>query len=252
MSLESTNKYFGGLSGLVLDIPKYLFPPPFQDASRLTYYASLFNSIEINTSFYKLPRSVTVQKWVESVPANFRFTFKLWRQITHNNGFAFEQKDVEDFMRSISPAADKKGCLLIQTPPRMGREGLARLELLLSTIRTCDAGQWPIAVEFRNKSWYHEQVYLLLEKYHSGLVIHDIPKSSTPLIDHEEDFIYLRFHGPKGDYRHSYDDFFLAEYASYIKEWMENNKTVYVYFNNTIGDAFINLKTLNKMLTATI
>src|SRR5436190_2981557 len=89
---------YSGLSGLQLDIPKYLFPPPFENASRLTYYASLFNSIEINSSFYKIPHSKTLARWCVSVPGNFRFTFKMWRGITHTPGLHFSGGDVTVFL----------------------------------------------------------------------------------------------------------------------------------------------------------
>jgi len=62
------NHFYSGISGLQLPIPKYLFPDPYKQSSRLTYYASLFNSIEINSSFYKIPLSTTIAKWAASVP----------------------------------------------------------------------------------------------------------------------------------------------------------------------------------------
>ena len=105
------SRFYGGLSGLVVDMPKYLFPPPFENASRLTYYASHFNSIEINSCFYKIPRVKTIQTWVDAVPDDFRFTFKLWQNITHKPGLIFESSDVELFMNAIAPAKNKKGCL---------------------------------------------------------------------------------------------------------------------------------------------
>lgn len=84
--MDDRQDFYTGTSGLSLPFPKHSFPPEFQDKSRLTFYASLFNSIEINSSFYKLPMASTVKKWAESVPDNFLFTFKLWREITHNKG----------------------------------------------------------------------------------------------------------------------------------------------------------------------
>lgn len=82
--------FYSGLSGLALPIPKYLFPEPHRNSSRLTYYASLFNSVEINSTFYKLPMQKTVSKWAGEVPENFRFTFKLWKEITHVPGINFK------------------------------------------------------------------------------------------------------------------------------------------------------------------
>ncbi len=241
--------FYSGLSGLQLPVPKYLFPPPYENASRLTYYASLFNTIEINSSFYKIPQPGTVLKWAASVPEHFRFTFKLWKGITHNKGLNFSAEDVVTFFDSINAVNEKKGCLLIQLPPSIGREYLNQLRNLLSCINESNpAPNWKIAIEFRNRSWYEEDIYELLNSFKTSLVIQDIPKSPTPLIDHKSDFLYLRFHGPTGNYRESYSEDFLKEYSSLIKVWIAEGKTVYVYFNNTMGDAFNNLKMLNGFI----
>ena len=241
--------FYSGLSGLQLPVPKYLYPPPFENTSRLTYYASFFNSIEINSSFYKIPQEATVTKWAASVSEEFKFTFKLWKEITHAKGLNFKKEDITSFFKSVNAAGNKKGCLLIQFPPSIGREYTVKLEKLLSCINeTITQNSWKISVEFRNKNWYHDKVYDLLNFYKTAIVIQDIPKSATPFLHHKSDFMYVRFHGPTGNYRESYVDDFLYEYASYINEWIEEGKTVYVYFNNTMGDAFNNLKYLNAKL----
>jgi uncharacterized protein YecE (DUF72 family) len=100
-------------------------------------------------------------------------------------------------------------------------------------------------MEFRNSSWYEREVYELLEEFNVTLVIHDIPKSATPLNELAGNFIYLRFHGPEPRYRGDYSDDVLQQYAMYIKGWLNEKKTVYVYFNNTVGAAVKNLQTLN-------
>ena len=210
---------YGGLSGLQLHIPKYLFPPPFENASRLTYYSTFFNSIEINSSFYKMPNPLTIRRWVEMVHEKFRFTFKLSKAITHASHLDFKEEDVVEFYKAINAAQDKKGCLLLQFPPRLDITNFARLKKLLACIRKIDAAQnWKMAVEFRNKSWYQQRVYDLLNQYNSTLVIHDIPKSATPLLNFNSDFVYIRFHGPTGNYRDSYAEYFLEEYVTYIHE----------------------------------
>jgi uncharacterized protein YecE (DUF72 family) len=241
--------FYSGLSGLQLPVPKYLFPAPFENASRLTYYSSLFNSIEINSSFYKIPQAATIAKWEASVSEKFRFTFKLWKGITHSKDLNFNAEDVATFFKSINAAKDKKGGLLIQFPPSLGSQFIGQLDNLLNCIKEIDpTHEWKVAVEFRNKSWYHEDIYDLLNFYKVAIVIQDIPKSATPFLNHKSDFIYIRFHGPTGNYRESYSEDFLNEYATYIQEWIENGKTVYVYFNNTMGDAFNNSKTLSNLL----
>lgn len=191
----------------------------------------------------------TIAKWVNLVGENFRFTFKLWKEITHNKGLEFKTSDVERFFDVISFAGNKKGCVLIQFPPSIGKENIMQLDLLLQCIKKQNAiQQWNIAIEFRNKSWYDVKVYELLNSFNAALVIQDIPKSLTPMVDHHSNFIYLRFHGPAGNYRDSYSDSFLLEYATYIKEWLEEGKSVYTYFNNTMGDTFKNCITLHQAM----
>jgi uncharacterized protein YecE (DUF72 family) len=244
------NKYFySGLSGLQLPVPKYLYPPEHQDSSRLTYYSTFFNSIEINSTFYKLPLAKTVSKWTTLVHDDFKFTFKLWQEITHCKGLEFKEADVEAFFNVVSHAGNKKGCILVQFPPSLGKASMMQLSALLRCIQNLNPNnEWKIAVEFRNKSWYHDDVYELIASYKAAIVIQDIPKSLTPMISHVSDFIYLRFHGPTGNYRDSYSEDFLSEYSTYVREWIEENKTVYVYFNNTMGDAFKNLQSLNQYM----
>jgi uncharacterized protein YecE (DUF72 family) len=241
--------YYCGMSGLVIPMPKRDFPPEFQDKSRLAFYASLLNSIEINSSFYKLPMASTVQKWADSVPPNFRFTFKLWRDITHNKGLVFNAEDVDRFMQTIALVGQKRGCLLVQFPPSLTIAHTPQLDQLLNVIKLSDPEQqWKVAVEFRNKSWYQPEVYDLLDAYNATMVLHDLPASAAPIQLGEADFVYLRFHGPNGGYRGSYPDDVLYEYAEYIKEWQADGKTVYVYFNNTMGDAYKNGATLTSFI----
>jgi len=80
------------------------------------------------------------------------------------------------------------------------------------------------------------------------MVIQDMPKAPTPIELTSDELVYLRFHGPSGNYRGSYSESFLYEYATYIREWQQDGKTVYCYFNNTAGDALNNLDFLKRCL----
>lgn len=240
---------YAGLSGLQLPMPKYLFPEEHKDSSRLHFYSTFFNSIEINSTFYKLPLQRTIINWSNSVPANFKFTFKLWKEITHVKNLDFKDENVERYFQILS-VSEKKGCILVQFPPSLGSAHILQLHALLHKIKNCNITNFRIAVEFRNKSWYNSSVYDLLNDFGVALVIQDIPKSPTPMIDHKTNFIYLRFHGPSGNYRDSYSDSFLYEYAGYVKEWLNEGKDIYLYFNNTMGDAFKNLQTLHEAINS--
>lgn len=242
--------YHSGLSGINLPIPKYKFPPEFQGSSRLTYYASFFNSIEINSSFYAIPRKVTIERWATEVKEDFRFTFKLYKDVTHIKELNFDPQSLVQFMAAVD-ARLNKGCLLLQFPPGLTSNNISQLEVILRYITRTNVNHlWRIAVEFRNKVWYNPEVYALLKSYDASLVVHDIRASATPSIDQWSDLLYVRFHGPTGNYRGSYADDFLCEQANLVKQWLCKGKVAYVYFNNTAGDAFNNLNTFNNFVFA--
>ncbi|WP_316843783.1 DUF72 domain-containing protein [Pedobacter psychrodurus] len=243
---QEINGYYSGTSGLLLPVPNKLhYPEAFRERSRLCYYGSLMNSIEINSSFYKIPLASTVKKWTGEVPADFLFTFKLFKGITHAPQLGFDPADIARFMEVIAHAGDQKGCLLVQFPPSIRIGNFPQLSRLMASLREHDPEKtWKIALEFRHPSLYVDEVMELLEEYGLGMVIHDKGAAASPLDALDTDFRYLRFHGPGGNYRGSYPDDVLAEYASYIREWLEDGKVVYVYFNNTMGEAYANLKTL--------
>ena len=246
--MSSVNQlFYSGTSGLDLPVPRSAYPAEFRGKSRLQYYASLFNSLEINSIFYKLPRNSTVANWAASVPGNFRFTCKVSKTITHAKGLKFDVKDVDDFIKVVENIGDKKGCLLAQFPPSLKIEKLDQLQTLLETLGEATyKSDWKLAIEFRDPSWYEREVQELLEEYDAAMVIQDIPKSATPFNFVRGDFVYLRFHGPEPRYRGNYSDEFLKQYAGYINRWISENKTVFAYFNNTVGAAVENLQTLNK------
>jgi uncharacterized protein YecE (DUF72 family) len=248
MDTTSVTKFYCGTSNIMLPVPnKAFFPEAYQDKSRLHYYASLFNSLEVNSSFYKIPMPRTMGKWAEDVPENFRFTFKLWQGITHAKELAYAVADVDRFLLAADGAGLKQGCILVQFPASIKYSLFARAARLLEYMahHAIPRG-WRIAVEFRDSSWYNDDVFGFLETQGLGLVQHDMPASAISFPDLRSDFIFLRFHGTNGDYRGSYSNEFLDEYAGYIHDWIAEGKTVFAYFNNTIGDAVHNALALKK------
>jgi uncharacterized protein YecE (DUF72 family) len=243
--MDITN-FYTGTSGLLLPVPnKEFYPEEFKTKSRLCYYGSLFNSIEINSSFYKVPMASTVAKWAADTPDDFKFTFKLWRDITHNKGLEYQLEHIHHFFERIAAVGNKKGSLLVQFPGSIKPVFMREMEQLLIQIRQADPEKaWNVAVEFRHQSWYQTDTYDMLDGLDMGLVLHDKLMEGAAFADSANEFVYVRFHGPGGNYRGSYEDQFLYEYASYVKDWLEDGKVVYVYFNNTMGSAIQNLETL--------
>ncbi|RYY76461.1 MAG: DUF72 domain-containing protein [Gammaproteobacteria bacterium] len=242
-----------GTSGIVLPGNKSTFPEEFRNASRLNYYSSLFNSLEINSSFYKLPLASTFAKWTDDVCGDFKFTVKLWRGITHAKNLQYAESDAINFMQAAGKLGSKAGCLLIQFPASINFNFATQVESLLTLLnRINNNSQWRMVVEFRHTSWYQNNTYKMLNDCNSSLVIHDMPNSRTP-VDYEPDKLaYFRFHGPTGRYSGSYDDDFLSRYARQIKDWKKQGKDIYVYFNNTIGDALKNAQLLQRFIESKI
>ena len=239
-----------GTSNIVVPGIKKDYPADFQEGTRLIYYSSLFNTVELNTTFYKLPLPKTFTKWASEVPDTFKFTVKLWQGITHTKKLAFVKEDIDRFMKTTGHLGSKKGCLLVQFPGSITSDYDHPVEQILERIYELNGDNaWKVVVELRNSSWYHEMTYEMLNRYNASLVFHDIRASRTPQSNEATSVIYLRFHGPKGDYRESYTDVFLQEQAEVIKKWLVKGKEVYVYFNNTMGSALQNVQLLQKLTT---
>lgn len=246
---ETLKNLYIGTSGIVLPGPKKTFPKNYQNTSRLHYYASLFNTLEVNSSFYKVPQPETFARWAQDVPQDFQFTIKIWRDITHARQLHVDQNKIVHFMKALSLMPDKKGCVLIQFPASITFDYLDGVKAILETINHLDPDHsWRKAVEFRHNGWYNTHTYAMLDQYRASLVLHDMPKSGIHIVSSKADFVYLRFHGMSGDYKGSYSDEHLRRYANDIQEWLSQGKSVYVYFNNTIGNAFANAQTLKSYI----
>jgi uncharacterized protein YecE (DUF72 family) len=247
---KAKNIFYCGTSNVALPVPnKASFPAKFQGKSRLTYYASLFNTIEINASFKKIPLQRTVERWARETPVDFRFTFKFFGGITHAKLLDYDRAHIDRFFDAVNIVGEKKACVLIQFPASIKAPYFEKIATLLTEIRsTGKAKGWKLAIEFRDSSWYQDRVYKLLERYNAAIVTHDMPKSATPALDVAGDLAYVRFHGDNGRYRGSYSDEVLSTYADSINYSWAQGKEVFVYFNNTMGDAAKNALALKALL----
>jgi len=238
---------FIGTSNIVIPGNKQSFPEAFKDKSRLNYYASIFNTVEINSSFYKVPLPSTFEKWSNDVSLGFKFSTKLWKNITHVKELNYEARDIDRFLSAAEKAGNTRGPLLLQFPGKIGIDYYHKVENILEQINAFDQ-KWPMAVEFRNTDWYVNETMELLDEYHASLVLHDIPKSRNAQLNKKAKMVYMRFHGIAGDYRGSYDATELKKYAALIRQWAGKGKDVYAYFNNTIGAAYENARLLQELV----
>ncbi len=238
-----------GTSNVILPGNKSTFPEVYQSASRLKYYSSIFNSVEINSSFYKLPLPATFKKWASEVSPDFLFSVKLSKSITHSKELSFDATIMEQFMIASNELGAQRGSILIQFPGKAGLDHFGKLDEMLGRISDYnEGGNWDVAVEFRNKEWYVRETTELLQTYHASIVLHDMPLSKFEDVTESAAFVYLRFHGKGGDYRGTYNNTDLKNYAQKIAAWLQVGKTVYAYFNNSIGDAYNNALTLKNYL----
>lgn len=238
-----------GTSGIVVPGNKASFPTEYQTSSRLHYYASLFNTLEINSSFYNIPMPTTFTKWAADVDDKFTFTAKLWRGITHAKQLEYSAADIDKFMYAANCLGNKAGCLLIQFPASINANFTLKVEAILNQLSKLNTEQqWRLAVEFRHPSWHQASTYKMLDQYQATQVIHDMPGSKTPTDYEPKQLAYLRFHGPTGNYNESYSDEFITRHAEQIKSWHTQGKEIYSYFNNTIGSALQNAQLLQSLI----
>lgn len=248
-----TGKIRIGTSNGYMPGNKLTFPPVYQLKSRLHYYSSLFNTVEVNSCFYKTPLRSTYEKWASDVPEDFQFTLKLSRDITHVKELKGDLACMNGFLQSASGTGNKKGCLLIQFPGKINLENFNQVENILAHLRVHDPNyEWRKAIEFRNDSWYVGETTELLNEYYATMVLHDFYKAKVSTLFGNANFVYMRFHGPGGNYRDSYSNHTLDEKGEVIREFVSSGKDVYAYFNNTAGNAFENARYLQSKFSQDI
>jgi uncharacterized protein YecE (DUF72 family) len=240
MSVE----YFVGCSGWHYEHWRELYyPRELPRPKWLPFYARQFTTVELNSSFYRLPSEKAFTNWRESTPDNFVFAVKMSRYITHIKRLRNLGSAVENFLCRAGLLGEKLGPLLYQLPPSMKRND----ELLQDFLSSLPL-QYQHVIEFRHESWIDEAVFDILQRHNVGLCVFDMPGFSCPLVA-TSDLAYVRFHGSEGLYSSRYSDEELSEWARKIAGLEQHIKTRYIYFNND-AQAFAveNARTLRNLL----
>ena len=202
------------------------YPQDLPASKMLEFYIERFDTVEINNSFYRLPKPETFAEWRKSTPKDFTFAVKASRFITHNKVLKDPDEPVDRLFASITGLKSKLGPILFQLPPRW-KLNLERLEEFLRALPK----RRRYAFEFRNETWNAQPVYDLLKRFNAAYCIYHLAGFQSPL-EITADFTYVRLHGPGGKYQGSYDDAALHEWAARIADWRRKLKAVYVYFDN--------------------
>jgi len=158
----------------------------------LAYYASQFNTVEVDSTFYRIPMAPTVTNWKQQTPENFRFSLKFPQRITHMKMLRDSQGETDVFLDRVKLLGDKVGVLLMQFPPNFGVDHLADLEVYLGKL---PAG-YRYAVEVRNKSWLKPEFYSILRTNKAALAWSD-RAIMAQISEVTSDFVYVRWEGDR-------------------------------------------------------
>ena len=219
--------YYIGTSGWHYEHWRGIFyPEGLPRAKWLEFYAKHFSTVEINSSFYRLPSENAFAGWYDNSPADFIFTVKVSRFITHIKRLKNTGEAVDRFIDRAKILKEKLGPLLYQLPPNIHRND----EVLETFLAALPRGLRHV-FEFRHQSWFEGSVFETLHKYNIGFCVFDMPYLVCPLLA-TADFAYIRFHGSTELYSSNYSDEELAHWAKKIKDLAAGLKAVYVYFNN--------------------
>ena len=221
--------------------------------NELEYYSQFFNTVEINSSFYRPPEPGIVYNWARRVPAGFLFAVKLWQKFTHPKMYKeatgedaiISQADVDLFKKCLEPLAKsgKLGALLAQFPPSFKNDDYSRQ--VLGAIANA-FGEYRLAVELRHRSWSDDEGTAgFLREHHMTWVQIDEPKFSSSVaadVPVTADMAYFRFHGRNAKdwwtgntetrYRYLYSPEEIAGLAEQVKAAGEKARLMFAFFNN--------------------
>ncbi|HET7694917.1 MAG TPA: DUF72 domain-containing protein [Vicinamibacterales bacterium] len=228
-----------------------------KEFNELTFYAEHFDTVEVNSTFYRIPAVKTAEEWAKRTPKDFEFSLKLFQKFTHPEMFLkatgrdpadVDRKDVDEFRAVLDPlaGAGKLGALLAQFPASFKNEPGSRdyLAWLLHAFREYD-----VAVELRHRSFSDDpgETMDLLAEYGAALVQIDEPKFKTSIRQDRranvKTFFYLRLHGrnaaqwwthdkSEDRYNYLYSEAELEPFVDAAEEAVEKVKKAYLYANN--------------------
>jgi uncharacterized protein YecE (DUF72 family) len=169
------------------------YPSKLENSDWLRYYSQIFDYVEIDSSFYRMPSKFMVKNWAKKTPDNFRFTAKFPKVITHDKHLVDVNEEVYTYLSNMEPLQEKTIALLIQLPPSM--QIVPGLQGLKDLVRILD-GRFRYAVEVRHPSWFQDLAYNFFANNDICMVWSQLARMSTPPIV-TSDFLYVRFIGDR-------------------------------------------------------
>jgi uncharacterized protein YecE (DUF72 family) len=193
----------------------------------LQRYAQVFDTVEVNATFYRLPKRKTVESWVEQTPAGFLFAVKGSRYLTHMRRLRDIEEGVARFWAPLEPLreAGRLGPVLWQLPENFSRDD----ELLAQALETLPSARH--CFEFRHPSWFAEPVWRLLERHGASLALGDDARRELPEARPVGELAYLRLHYGSRGRAGNYSPTELDRWRRRIAAW-RSRREVFVYLNN--------------------
>ena len=222
------------------------YPEKIRPAEMLDFYLRDFDTVELNNTFYHLPKETSFDTWRAAVPRDFVFAVKGSRFLTHMIKLKDADRGIVNFVPRAQRLGRKLGPILWQLPPKWNANA-ERLEEFLSKLPRGIR----YAFELRNTTWMNDRVYEVLHKYNAAFCIYELAGYQSPL-EITAKWTYVRLHGPtQNKYQGSYSDAQLARWAERIEDWSHKLDRVYVYFDNDDSAyAVNNALTLKRFVNA--
>lgn len=202
------------------------YPTDCKANERISYYTNFFDTVEINCSFYHLPKVETIQRWETQASKKFIFSVKASRYITHMKKLREAKEAVQVFYDRIDHLKNHLGPTLFQLPPSFKKD-TKRLEAFLQHLKS----NHDHVFEFRHPTWFCDEIYHLLHKAKMGLCVTDLGGVLSPEVITSH-FAYFRLHGPKEKYRGSYGTKKLEMWKKKFLMNASKKITTYCYFDN--------------------
>ncbi len=208
---------------------RVLYPESLPVSGWLERYAQVFDTVELNNTFYRLPGEQAVDAWRERTPAGFLFACKGSRYLTHMKRLLDTGPGVSRYLGLIERLRAKLGPILWQLPPQMARADAGRLDAFLEALPP----RLRVAVEFRSEAWYTPAIAAVLDRHGAAFCEHDLVDRRPPRFT--GGFRYARFHGTAGPYHGRYGRRALAPFAKDLQLFARREGDAFVYFNNDTG-----------------
>jgi uncharacterized protein YecE (DUF72 family) len=217
--------YYIGCSGYYYWYWKERFYPESLPQSKwFQHYTKYFDTVELNSPFYRWPKPDTPKSWYRNAPEGFVYTIKVNRRITHIKKFKDTKQLIKDFYKLGDDLIEKMGCYLFQLPPNL-KFSEGKLKEITSQLNS----ERKNVIEFRHESWFNAEVYEEFKKNNIIFCILSSPSMPEDFVKTADD-IYIRFHGKRSLYASNYSNKELGEWVKKIKK--SSAKNSWAYFNN--------------------